>query len=162
MLLGTACKRPCLALEECSDIPWFPYNTVFAGAPLYCFILALCRLLAEDDLWADDEGFVAEVVMAAYEKRRAQTEIINAMPLYPTEKLLWDENQVPNVQYTGASPARASICPCTHCVIMLLRNADMRGLKWQVTPEILEHCRPVYVSCLCMHHCTCKSGGKAD
>ena len=100
--------------------------------------------------------------MAAYEKRRAQTEIINTMPLYPTEKLLWDENQVPNVQYTGASPARASGCPCIHCGVRLLRNADMRALKWQVTPQILEHCRLLYILRMCMHHCNCKSRGKAD
>ena len=23
------------------------------------------------------------------------------MPLYPTEKILWDKNQIPNVHYTG-------------------------------------------------------------
>lgn len=162
MSLEVACTRPCLALDECLDIPWFPLQHCFCWCHITFFGVALCRLLAEDDLWADDKGFVAEVVMAAYEKRRAQTEIINAMPLYPTEKLLWDENQVPNVQYTGASPAHASGCPCIHCVVTLLRNADVRGLKWQVTPQILENCRPVYVSCMCMHHCTCKSGGKAD
>lgn len=81
-------------------------HAVHAADTLVCG-RALRRLLADDDPWADDEEFVAEVVVAAYEKRRAQTEIINAMPLYPTEKLLWDENQVPNVQYTGAAPRAA-------------------------------------------------------
>lgn len=30
-----------------------------------------------------------------------QTETINEMPLYPTEAVLFDENQVPTVHYTG-------------------------------------------------------------
>ena len=76
-----------------------------------------CRLLAEDDPWAADLGFVAEVVVAAYEKRRAQTEIINAMPLYPTEKLLWDENQVPNMHYTGAPLQGRTACQLAHVQI---------------------------------------------
>ena len=76
-----------------------------------------CRLLAEDDPWAADLGFVAEVVVAAYEKRRAQTEIINAMPLYPTEKLLWDENQVPNMHYTGAPLQGRPPCRFAHVQI---------------------------------------------
>ena len=30
-----------------------------------------------------------------------QAEVVNEMPLYPTEAVLFDENQVPTVQYTG-------------------------------------------------------------
>ncbi len=70
--------------------------------------------------------------MAAYEKRRARTAVNNASAAYPTEKLIWDENQVPNMQFTGAAPTHARACPCLSCVAMLLRNADMRGLKCQV------------------------------
>ena len=42
-----------------------------------------------------------EVVVSKYERHRSQTETVNAMPLYPTEAILWDENQVPKVHYTG-------------------------------------------------------------
>ena len=38
---------------------------------------------------------------AAYERRRTQTEVVNEMPLYPTEAILWDDGQVPSVHYTG-------------------------------------------------------------
>ena len=41
-------------------------------------------------------------MLGAYERRRFQTELINEMPLYPTERLLWDEHQIPSVNYTGA------------------------------------------------------------
>jgi intron-binding protein aquarius len=41
------------------------------------------------------------VLVSTYERRRSQREVINEMPLYPTEGLLWDENQIPSVTYTG-------------------------------------------------------------
>lgn len=35
------------------------------------------------------------VVVSAYQRRASQRAAINAMPLYPTEGLLWDTNQIP-------------------------------------------------------------------
>lgn len=113
-------------------------------------------LVAEDDPWAQDAAFLAEVMVATYQQPRAQVratagvsggvlgvgrhclqpcaaasvpalqaahalhsapacphrpstaptihpqaEVVNAMPLYPTEAVLFDENQVPSVHYTG-------------------------------------------------------------
>lgn len=54
-----------------------------------------------------------EVMVSTYERRRFQTEVINELPLYPTEAVLWDENQVPDVHYTGVmshSPLYSSCC----------------------------------------------------
>jgi len=59
------------------------------------------RLVAEDDPWAQHKSFLQEVMMYTYERRRFQREVINEMPLYPTEGILWDENQIPSVNYTG-------------------------------------------------------------
>jgi len=59
------------------------------------------RLVREDDKWAEDPAFLREVLLTAYERRTFQTEVINVMPLYPTEAVLWDENQVPSTHYTG-------------------------------------------------------------
>ncbi len=50
-------------------------------------------------------------MLGAYERRRFQTELINEMPLYPTERLLWDEHQIPSVNYTGALRRRKSSWP---------------------------------------------------
>ena len=33
-------------------------------------------------------------MLTAFDRKKSQTETINAMPLYPTESILWDENQV--------------------------------------------------------------------
>ena len=63
--------------------------------------LTVCRLVAEDDPWANRIEFLMEVMVSTYERRRFQTEVINELPLYPTEAILWDENQVPDVHYTG-------------------------------------------------------------
>ena len=64
-----------------------------------------CRLVSESDGWSARKDFLQEVLLYGYERRRFQTETINAMPLYPTETILWDENQIPNVHYTGHSLA---------------------------------------------------------
>ncbi|KAG1668022.1 hypothetical protein FOA52_006555 [Chlamydomonas sp. UWO 241] len=61
------------------------------------------RLVSETDPWAQDKGFLQEVVLATYERRRFQCDVINEMPLYPTEGVLWDEAQIPSVNYSGES-----------------------------------------------------------
>ena len=36
-----------------------------------------------------------------HERRLSRTEAINALPLYPTEDMLWDPNLVPEEHYDG-------------------------------------------------------------
>ncbi len=55
------------------------------------------RLVSEADPWAADPTFLMELLVATYERRRSQREVVNEMPLYPTEGLLWDESQVGRV-----------------------------------------------------------------
>jgi len=95
---------------------------------LYPKLTRLCafRLVAEDDPWAEDPEFLIEVVVSKYERRKSQTDTVNAMPLYPTEAILWDENQVPKVHYTGKRPfpvsataPRPAPCQKQHCGLML-------------------------------------------
>jgi intron-binding protein aquarius len=59
------------------------------------------RLVDGADPWAGDAAFLTEVMLSAYERRRPQREVINEMPLYPTEAVLLDENQVPSANYAG-------------------------------------------------------------
>lgn len=73
----------------------------------------LTRLIGEEDPWADRRDFLEEAMVATYEARVSQTEAVNAMPMYPTEGILWDDNQVPDVHYTGRPAACASnACMC--------------------------------------------------
>lgn len=39
--------------------------------------------------------------VSRHERRISQIEQLNQMPLYPTEKIIWDENIVPTEYYSG-------------------------------------------------------------
>ncbi|XP_035237353.1 RNA helicase aquarius isoform X1 [Anguilla anguilla] len=42
-----------------------------------------------------------ELLVSRHERRTSQIEQLNQMPLYPTEKIIWDENIVPTEYYSG-------------------------------------------------------------
>ena len=86
------------------QVVWSPLHYVKTS-------LLACRLVAEDDPWAEDPEFLIEVVVSKYERRKSQRDTVNAMPLYPTEAILWDENQVPKVHYTG-EPCAFGVAVC--------------------------------------------------
>ena len=68
-----------------------------------------------------------------YERRRFQREVINEMPLYPTEGVLWDENQIPSVNYSGetclALPKLNLQFLTAHDY--LLRNFNLFRCEWE-------------------------------
>jgi len=49
----------------------------------------------------EEKSFLIEVLISRYGKRLSQLDAINEMPLYPTEKIIWDDNIVPSQYYTG-------------------------------------------------------------
>jgi Intron-binding protein aquarius N-terminus len=100
------------------------------------------RLVRDSDAWAADETFLREVLLTAFERRRFQTEVINAMPLYPTEAVLWDENQVPSTHYTGGG------------LPMYGRSACLYGRgTWSRSPTYTTHVATEKASWLCMPVC---------
>lgn len=48
-----------------------------------------------------DEKFLLELLISKLEKRDSQLDALNQMPLYPTEKIIWDENIVPSEYFSG-------------------------------------------------------------
>jgi intron-binding protein aquarius len=40
-------------------------------------------------------------MLSTFERRKSQREVVNEIPVYPTETIMWDENQIPSVNYTG-------------------------------------------------------------
>ena len=56
-----------------------------------------------EDPWGTRREFLEEVLLATFEQRQLQTQAVTAMPLYPTEAILWDDNQVPDMHYTGTT-----------------------------------------------------------
>lgn len=68
---------------------------------LRAVVAQFLRLCSPADPWSADRGFLLEVAVAAFERRRSQRQVLAALPLYPTEEVLWDENLVPSLNYTG-------------------------------------------------------------
>jgi len=54
----------------------------------------------KDDLH-EEKSFLIEILVSKFGQRPSQLEAINEMPLYPTEKIIWDDNIVPSQYYTG-------------------------------------------------------------
>ncbi|DBB15126.1 TPA: hypothetical protein ACH3X3_004135 [Trebouxia sp. C0006] len=94
-----------LALANCGSVEkrdtLRKYLNLLEPQELKFLVTQQLRLVSEEDPWADRIDFLMEVMVSTYERRRFQTEVINELPLYPTESILWDENQVPDVHYTG-------------------------------------------------------------
>lgn len=65
---------------------------------LHDFLDAL-HLLPPGD-YPPTREFLGEVLMTYMERRSSQIDALNEMPLYPTEKVLWDEFMVPSDMYT--------------------------------------------------------------
>lgn len=72
------------------------------------FLVRLLLLL----LLLQERDFLLDVVVEAYQRRASQRAAINAMPLYPTEGMLWDTTQIP----TGRLPLQLAYmthdCAC--------------------------------------------------
>ena len=94
-----------LALSNCGSIEKRQALTrhlqALPAADLAKLATLQLRLVSPDDPWALDPRFFMEVVVSAFEKRRSQRQAIAEMPLYPNEEVLWDENMVPSIAYTG-------------------------------------------------------------
>ena len=65
----------------------------------------LCEFLhvlpKEDDPLHQHKEFLIKLLKSKFQHRRSQLEAINRMPLYPTEKIIWDDNIVPTEYYSG-------------------------------------------------------------
>uniref|UniRef100_A0A6Q2XQ48 RNA helicase aquarius n=1 Tax=Esox lucius TaxID=8010 RepID=A0A6Q2XQ48_ESOLU len=63
----------------------------------------LCLLpeLAEGQDTTYEKEVLLELLVSRHERRISQIEQLNQMPLYPTEKIIWDENIVPTEYYSG-------------------------------------------------------------
>jgi intron-binding protein aquarius len=67
------------------------------------FTLAVTQLRLANGADADtaDPDFLREVILSHFEAAPRQRAAIAAMPLFPTEALLWDTNQIPSISYCG-------------------------------------------------------------
>eukprot|EP00466_Bigelowiella_natans_P014616 jgi/Bigna1/85349/estExt_fgenesh1_pg.C_30315 len=49
----------------------------------------------------ENKKFLSEIFVTSFEKRRSQRQEVSALPLYPSEEVLWDMNLVPELNYQG-------------------------------------------------------------
>uniref|UniRef100_A0A671N5H9 Aquarius intron-binding spliceosomal factor n=1 Tax=Sinocyclocheilus anshuiensis TaxID=1608454 RepID=A0A671N5H9_9TELE len=63
----------------------------------------LCLLpeLPDGEDTAYHKEFLLELLVSRHERRISQIEQLNQMPLYPTEKIIWDQNIIPTEYYSG-------------------------------------------------------------
>lgn len=62
------------------------------------------RLARAADCEALGAEFTREVLLTHFASRASPRAAVAAMPLYPTETLLWDEHQIPSIHYSGDAP----------------------------------------------------------
>ena len=94
-----------LALGNCAGVErrknLVQHLSVLEPEELHRLVARQLRLCDPDDPWAKDPKFLLEVMVNVFEKRRSQRQMINAMPLYPNEEVLWNENVIPSIEYDG-------------------------------------------------------------
>ncbi|XP_044292133.1 RNA helicase aquarius isoform X1 [Varanus komodoensis] len=72
-------------------------NTLHQVASYLCLLPAL----PEGENTSYEQEFLLELLVSRHERRISQIQQLNQMPLYPTEKIIWDENIVPTEYYSG-------------------------------------------------------------
>ncbi|XP_028852048.1 RNA helicase aquarius isoform X1 [Denticeps clupeoides] len=72
-------------------------NTLHRVASYLCLLPELQE--GQDTTY--DREVLLELLVSRHERRISQIEQLNQMPLYPTEKIIWDQNIVPTEYYSG-------------------------------------------------------------
>ncbi|MBN3298778.1 AQR helicase, partial [Amia calva] len=72
-------------------------NTLHRVASYLCLLPALPE--GQDTTY--EKEMLLELLVSRHERRISQIEQLNQMPLYPTERIIWDENIVPTEYYSG-------------------------------------------------------------
>lgn len=71
------------------------YLLNLAAEDLRRLVVKQLRLVSEAVANGKDSKFLIDVMIAAYERHKSQKEVIQSMPLYPTEKMLLDDEAIP-------------------------------------------------------------------
>lgn len=98
--------------------------------------------------------FILEALVFRYERRISQIKRLNALALYPTEEMIWDENVVPSDYHSASGQVLA--LPKLNLQFLtlhdyLLRNFELFRLestcKRLCLSNLLLHFHPFHVSC---------------
>lgn len=92
-------------------------------------IAAYLHLISDGGTTTHTPELLIELLVSHHERRMSQLEAINALPLYPTEEILWDENIVPSEYYNGES--KASVCEIESIFVSSLPHLTQLALHCQ-------------------------------
>ncbi|KAL5015941.1 hypothetical protein ScPMuIL_005530 [Solemya velum] len=91
-----------------------------------------------------DDKFLLELLATKHERQPSQLERINEMPLYPTEKIIWDENVVPSEYFSGEEVLALPKLNLQFLTLhdYLLRNFDLFRLEstYEIRQDIEDAC----------------------
>ena len=110
------------------------------------------------------EQLLLEILVFHYEKRVSQIKRLNAMALYPTEEMIWNENVVPSAYHSSSGQVLA--LPKLNLQFLtlhdyLLRNFELFRLE-STCKEIpsfylnLSFDFAILISFLCINSCSCR------
>ncbi|XP_012504572.1 PREDICTED: intron-binding protein aquarius [Propithecus coquereli] len=97
-------RMVCKTLQLYPDTGWsLPFVVLNRSNTLHQVASYLCLLptLPNSEDTTLDKEFLLELLVSRHERRISQIQQLNQMPLYPTEKIIWDENIVPTEYYSG-------------------------------------------------------------
>lgn len=90
----------------------------------FCLFASFPSSTRDDELFTK-QNYVFDASSRAHEKRQSQTDSVNALPLYPTEDILWDTNVVPVSHYDGQ---RCLALPKLNLQFLTIRDYLLRYL----------------------------------
>lgn len=112
-----------------------------------CESLKLVGPLPEGEMEIESREFLLEIFLFENRKRQSQINAINEMSLYPDEKVLWDEDLVPDINYTGQAPLALPKLNLQFLTLhdYLLRNFNLYRLEttYQIRLDIQDAIRRV-------------------
>uniref|UniRef100_A0A8C3IGU0 RNA helicase aquarius n=1 Tax=Chrysemys picta bellii TaxID=8478 RepID=A0A8C3IGU0_CHRPI len=111
-------------------------NTLHQVASYLCLLPALPE--GEDTSY--DKEFLLELLVSRHARRISQIQQLNQMPLYPTEKIIWDENIVPTEYYSGEGLRKHDVC-----FLVTVRPTQPYGTKFDRRRLFVEQTGLVYV-----------------
>lgn len=117
------------------------------------------RLVRAEDCKAHGADFVREVLESHFARRTTPRAAIAAMPLYPTEALLWDDKQIPSTHYQGDSPLALPKLNLQFLTFWdyLLRNFNLFRLEatYEIREDVTDTLKVRFTvpSCLCKDPC---------
>jgi len=112
----------------------------------------MLNLIHANEEGTPNEQLLLEILVFHYERRVSQIKRLNAMALYPTEEMIWNENIVPSAYHSSTGQVLA--LPKLNLQFLtlhdyLLRNFELFRLESTCEHQHLTFCdrKTLYTAC---------------